>query len=43
VVVNGNPATKIADIENVEVVFKEGVGYDVQKLRESVRGTVGIR
>jgi hypothetical protein len=43
VVVNGNPATKITDIENVEVVFKEGVGYDVQKLRESVRGTVGIR
>lgn len=43
VVVNGNPAAKISDVENVEVVFKEGVGYDVQKLRESVRGTVGIR
>ncbi len=43
VVVQGNPATKISDVQNVEVVFKEGVGYDVQKLRESVRGTVGIR
>ncbi|MEO6119304.1 MAG: amidohydrolase family protein [Terriglobales bacterium] len=43
VVVTGDPATKISDIQNVEVVFKEGVGYDVAKLRESVRGTVGIR
>jgi imidazolonepropionase-like amidohydrolase len=43
VVVNGNPATKISDVESVEVVFKEGIGYDVQKLRDSVKGTVGIR
>lgn len=43
VVVNGNPAEKITDVEKVELVFKEGVGYDVVKLRESVRGTVGIR
>ncbi|HUQ50262.1 MAG TPA: amidohydrolase family protein [Terriglobales bacterium] len=43
VVVQGNPAAKISDVQNVEVVFKEGIGYDVQKLRESVRGTVGIR
>ena len=27
-VVKGNPAAKISDIENVEIVFKDGVGYD---------------
>ncbi len=43
VVVRGNPAEHIADIENVEIVFKDGVGYDPAKLVESVRGQVGIR
>ncbi len=43
VVVRGNPAEKIADIENVEIVFQDGVGYDPAKLVESVRGQVGIR
>ncbi len=43
VVVRGNPAAKINDIENVELVFKGGVGFDSQRLFESVRGTVGIR
>jgi len=39
----GDPARTIADIERVEVVFKDGVGYDSRKLIESVRGQVGIR
>ena len=39
----GDPTTKIEDIENVELVFKDGVGYDSAKLIESVRGTVGSR
>lgn len=43
VLVKGDPATKIADIENVETVFKDGVGYDSKKLIESARGQVGIR
>jgi hypothetical protein len=43
VVVKGDPSKKISDVENVEIVFKDGVGYDVQKLRDSVRGTVGLR
>ena len=43
VVVSGNPATDINDIENVELVFKGGVGFDSRRLFESVRGTVGIR
>jgi imidazolonepropionase-like amidohydrolase len=43
VLVKGDPSKSIADIENVEVVFKDGVGYDAGRLVESVRGQVGIR
>ena len=43
VIVKGDPSKKIEDIENVETVFKNGVGYDSAKLIESVRGLVGIR
>jgi imidazolonepropionase-like amidohydrolase len=43
VVIKGDPATKITDIENVETVFRDGVGYDSQKLIEATRGTVGVR
>jgi imidazolonepropionase-like amidohydrolase len=42
VVVNGNPAVNIADIRNVEMVFKQGVGYDPAKLIASVKGQVGL-
>ena len=31
------------DIENIEIVFKDGVGYDSEKLIQSVQGLVGIR
>ncbi len=43
VVIKGDPSTKIEDIENVETVFKDGIGYDSAKLIEAVRGTVGMR
>jgi imidazolonepropionase-like amidohydrolase len=43
VVVKGDPSKNIADIEKVEIVFKDGVGYDPAKLVESVRGLVGMR
>lgn len=43
VVINGDPSTRIADIENVEIVFKDGIGYDSPKLIQSVRGVVGLR
>ena len=43
VVLDGNPAAKIEDVEKVETVFKDGVGYDPAKLRASVAGMVGIR
>lgn len=42
VVLAGDPSTRIADVRNVEIVFKQGVGYDPAKLRESVRGKVGL-
>jgi len=41
VVVKGDPATRIADLENVEIVFKDGAGYDARKLLESVNGHYG--
>jgi hypothetical protein len=41
VVMKGDPSTKISDVENVEIVFKDGVGYDSEKLLESVRGRYG--
>ncbi|MBZ5689187.1 MAG: amidohydrolase family protein [Acidobacteriia bacterium] len=43
VVVRGDSSSKISDIENVEIVFKDGVGYDPAKLLHSVRGQVGLR
>jgi imidazolonepropionase-like amidohydrolase len=42
-VVKGNPAANILDIEKVEIVFKDGIGYDSEKLIQSVQGLVGIR
>jgi len=42
VVIDGNPADRIADIEKVTMVFKDGVGYDPGKLLQSVRGHVGV-
>src|SRR6202453_5217221 len=38
VVVEGDPSRRISDIENTEIVFKDGVGYDSQKLLESAKG-----
>jgi imidazolonepropionase-like amidohydrolase len=42
IVINGDPSTRIADIRNVEIVFKRGLGFDPAKLVESVKGRVGI-
>lgn len=43
IVVRGDPSSKISDIEAVEIVFKDGVGYDPAKLTDSARGLVGLR
>ena len=41
VVVKGDPSAKIDDIENVAIVFKDGVGYDPAPLLASVRTRYG--
>lgn len=43
VVIRGNPIATPAEIRNVTIVFKDGVGYDSPKLLGSVKGLVGIR
>jgi imidazolonepropionase-like amidohydrolase len=43
VVIRGNLVANPADIRNVTIVFKDGVGYDSPKLLAAVKGLVGIR
>jgi imidazolonepropionase-like amidohydrolase len=43
VVIRGNPAAQAADIRNVTIVFKDGVGYDSARLLTAVKGVVGVR
>lgn len=43
VVIAGNPAQNIDDIEKVQIVFKDGMGFDPVKLTRSVQGLVGQR
>jgi imidazolonepropionase-like amidohydrolase len=43
VVVNGNPETDIADVEKVELVFKDGMAYDPAQLIATALGSVGWR
>jgi imidazolonepropionase-like amidohydrolase len=42
-VVEGDPVARPAEIRNVALVFKDGLGYDAPKLIESTKGIVGIR
>lgn len=42
VVLDGDPSATIANVRNVETVFKRGVGFDPRKLAESVKGKVGL-
>jgi imidazolonepropionase-like amidohydrolase len=39
--VRGDPSTKISDLRQVELVWKDGAAYDPRKLLESVRGRYG--
>jgi imidazolonepropionase-like amidohydrolase len=41
IVIKGDPSQQIADIENPEIVFKDGIGYDSAKLLRSVAGRYG--
>ena len=40
VVIDGNPATRMADIRKITVVFKDGQGYDPAKLVDSSQKVV---
>lgn len=42
VVIAGDPSVRASDINNVETVFKQGVGYDPAKLIASVMGKTGL-
>lgn len=42
VVINGDPSTNVSDIRKVELVFRQGIGYDPAKLIASVKGQVGL-
>jgi len=42
VLVAGDPSANISDIRKVELVFKQGIGYDPAKLIASVKGKVGV-
>jgi imidazolonepropionase-like amidohydrolase len=43
VVVAGDPSSRISDIQRVETVFKDGIGYDSAKLLLSGKGSVGAQ
>jgi imidazolonepropionase-like amidohydrolase len=42
VIIHGDPESNISDIQKIETVFKDGIGYDPIKLLKSVRGKVGL-
>jgi imidazolonepropionase-like amidohydrolase len=42
VIVRGDPLAAPARIYDVTLVFRDGIGYDAVRLRESVKGKVGI-
>jgi imidazolonepropionase-like amidohydrolase len=41
VVLEGNPSRHISDVRNVELVFKDGVAYDPERLAAAAAGTLG--
>jgi len=43
VIINGDISKDISQIRNIETVFKNGIGYDSQKLFKAAEGLVGIR
>ena len=42
-VIRGDLASRAGEIENVTLVFKDGVGFDALKLIAAARGQVGLR
>jgi imidazolonepropionase-like amidohydrolase len=42
VLIDGDLSEKISNIRKMEIVFKNGIGYDSQKIFNSVKGKVGL-
>ena len=42
IVIEGDPSKNISDIRKVDLVFKNGVGYNSKRIFELVKGRVGI-
>jgi enamidase len=42
VVIDGDPSANISDITHVQLVFRQGIAYDPEKLIASVKGKVGL-
>ncbi|MEW7291652.1 amidohydrolase family protein [Aquimarina sp. 2304DJ70-9] len=42
ILINGDLTNNIKEIRKMEIVFKDGVGFDSKKLFESVKGKVGL-
>ena len=43
VLIAGDPVRTPVEIRNTEIVFRRGIGFDSAKLRESIKGMVGLR
>ncbi len=41
-IVKGDPSRRIQDIENIQLVFRDGIGFDPAKLLSSVKGLYGL-
>jgi len=41
-VIHGDPSKNVSDIEKVEIVFKDGIGYDSAKLIDASRNQVAL-
>ena len=41
IIIDGSPDVNIEDIRKIEIVFKDGIGYNSQKLFDSVKSQVG--
>ncbi|WP_238542355.1 amidohydrolase family protein [Sphingomonas sp. PAMC 26621] len=41
-IVQGDPSQRIRDIENVQLVFRDGIGFDPARLLRSVKGLYGL-
>jgi imidazolonepropionase-like amidohydrolase len=43
VIIAGDPSRNVSDIRNVDIVFRNGVGYSSAKLFDAVNGLVGVK